>query len=293
MRSDTAQVWEFDYGERERLLDGLGDIAEFAHKDCVTGLGIYVNNNPYMLETFVTVQLDQTHGEFEFCADFVRLKLSEAGGATRSDVTVHDLNLMLFEARRFNYQGFTDRASVEALRRPRPESPESQTFVLPSRNQLRGIGMSMVPFSPRDRVFLSHQSDRKLQVAELQECFSSNDVQCWLDRDAIKIGDLIHEKIDEGIDQCSAVVFWVSPEFLESSWCKYELSGFLSAVGSIGHDKVRIFPVVEPGVTHDELPRRFRDVRYYRMKDKQSVSELGQELIPDVKSFFARSLRER
>lgn len=288
LRTDKSHVWEFDYGVREPVFDALEHISEFTSKDCVTGLGVYVNNNPYMLELFVTVEFATGHRDVESCLELVESKFAEAGGKRRSDITVHDLNLSQLD-RRFNYSGLTDSHSAENLRVGTVRVHDVERafpFVFASKDQLRSKGFSMMPFTPRDRVFLSHQSDRKPQVVELQQHFSSHDIQCWLDQDAIKVGDLLYEEIDRGISQSSAVVFWISRGFVESGWCKYEIDNFINSVAVKGHANVRLFSVIDHDVPVDRIPPRLRQVKYLTYQDGQTVRQVARDLIPDVKSFF-------
>jgi TIR domain len=96
----------------------------------------------------------------------------------------------------------------------------------PARKNLRS--RTMTDRFEKD-VFISHASEDKLEVAEpLVDLLSDLRVTTWYDTQALKIGDSLREKIDEGLAAARFGVVILSPHFFSKSWPKEELDGLYS-----------------------------------------------------------------
>lgn len=81
-------------------------------------------------------------------------------------------------------------------------------------------------------IFLSHSSIDKPLIEEIAFELINEGIEVWLDKWEIENGDLLDEKINQGIkDSCFVIVF-LSPDSLKSSWVKKELEETLSREGS-------------------------------------------------------------
>jgi TIR domain len=84
-------------------------------------------------------------------------------------------------------------------------------------------------------VFISHASEDKPDVVlPLAQALTRAGLTVWLDRHELKIGDSLHQKIDEGLANSSFGIVVVSPSFLAKRWPKLELDGLLTAEGVAG-----------------------------------------------------------
>jgi hypothetical protein len=75
-------------------------------------------------------------------------------------------------------------------------------------------------------IFLSHAAEDKAAVARpLAEFLRKAGVRVWLDKQELKVGDSLSEKIDEGLSQSRFGAVILSPTFLSKHWPKKELAG--------------------------------------------------------------------
>ena len=73
-------------------------------------------------------------------------------------------------------------------------------------------------------VFLSHNAKDKPRVRKLAEQLKKAGVRVWLDEWAIKAGDIIALKVEEGLEQSRVLLLCISPAALASGWVAQERS---------------------------------------------------------------------
>ena len=78
-------------------------------------------------------------------------------------------------------------------------------------------------------VFISHASEDKTEVAApLANALRRGGVKVWLDRQELRIGDSLREKIDEGLSESRFGIVILSPHFFQKGWPKRELNGLMA-----------------------------------------------------------------
>jgi hypothetical protein len=88
-------------------------------------------------------------------------------------------------------------------------------------------------------VFISHASEDKLEVAvPLAEALARAGLRVWLDRQELRLGDSLHEKIDEGLAKSRFGVVILSPSFLAKRWPRKELDGLLNIEDANGRNVI-------------------------------------------------------
>ena len=103
-------------------------------------------------------------------------------------------------------------------------------------------------------VFICHASEDKDAVAiPLKEALEARGYTVWLDKFAMKIGDRLLDKIDEGITTSRFGVVILSPAFFNKKWTKRELSGL--AAREDAEDRPLILPV-RHDISQEELAKR-------------------------------------
>jgi hypothetical protein len=84
-------------------------------------------------------------------------------------------------------------------------------------------------------VFISHASEDKLAVTvPLAEVLQRAGLRVWLDRQELRIGDSLHEKINEGLANSRFGIVVLSPSFLAKGWPRNELDGLLAIEDAVG-----------------------------------------------------------
>jgi hypothetical protein len=82
-------------------------------------------------------------------------------------------------------------------------------------------------------VFISHASeDKETVVLPLFEALRRAGLKVWLDRQELRLGDSLREKIDEGLAKSRFGVVVLSPSFLAKGWPRKELNGLMAVEDS-------------------------------------------------------------
>jgi hypothetical protein len=85
-------------------------------------------------------------------------------------------------------------------------------------------------------VFISHASEDKDEVAiPLAGRLRRAGLRVWLDRQELRIGDSLHEKIDEGLANSRYGIVILSPDFVAKRFPRQEFDAFLTKEGVAGH----------------------------------------------------------
>src|SRR6266852_1550683 len=75
-------------------------------------------------------------------------------------------------------------------------------------------------------VFISHASEDKKVVAEpLFGALESAGLSIWYDRVELRLGDSLHNRIDDGLAHSRFGVVVLSPAFFAKHWPQQELNG--------------------------------------------------------------------
>ena len=104
---------------------------------------------------------------------------------------------------------------------------------------------------------MCHSSGDKEFVRRLAGDLQSQEVTVWFDEWQIRVGDSIHDKINEGIKDSAWLIIVLSKKSVESSWVKKELNaGF---VRELEERRVVILPIL---LEQCAIPLMLRDKRY-------------------------------
>ncbi|WP_067984249.1 toll/interleukin-1 receptor domain-containing protein [Neptuniibacter pectenicola] len=91
-------------------------------------------------------------------------------------------------------------------------------------------------------IFISYSHENKEFVDQLAMQLVQRNVNVWLDRWELSIGDSIIDKVQEAVDGASALLVVLSKASIASEWCKRELSsGFLR---ELEEKRVVVMPVL-------------------------------------------------
>lgn len=103
-------------------------------------------------------------------------------------------------------------------------------------------------------VFISYaHEDRKAVAEPLARALQARGYSVWYDELAIRPGDSIWDKIDEGLVACRFGAFVISPAFFASRNAGKELGGLFAREAS--ERAVLVIPILH-GMTHDDLVRK-------------------------------------
>ena len=140
-------------------------------------------------------------------------------------------------------------------------------------------------------VFISHSSeDKDTFVRELSNLLKRLGLKVWYDEFALKVGDSLTQKIDEGLIDSNFGIIIISNAFLNKKWTDYEYRSLLSKEDNF---KKVILPIWH-NITQDEI----KDFSLYLADKfaldtkKNSIQEIAKKLLeiirPDLYQNFSR-----
>ena len=92
------------------------------------------------------------------------------------------------------------------------------------------------------KIFLSHSSKDKPFVEKLAKDILALDVEVWLDKWEMRVGDSLFDKIEEGLETSDYLIVILSKNSVNSLWVKKELNAFLC--DEISSKNVKILPAL-------------------------------------------------
>ncbi|WP_042063162.1 toll/interleukin-1 receptor domain-containing protein [Aeromonas allosaccharophila] len=264
-------IWECDYGEHTRFTNVLKILVseQNAYELCMCAL--FVNNNPYNLEFFIVLSYENPRdGQVE-----KMLKLmTDVGARQRPDIPINEL-MMEMGGKRFNSMTVSNVSSIEQVKH--------DLFDFKERKDIAQI-ISIKPLGKRLPVFLSHSSSDKPFVEDVIPYLSSQGLPVWYDKVSIDYGESILSAVQSGVKDSGAVIFFITKSFINSSWCKLEMEGFMSRYA--GGQGVLLLSVVSNDVSHEELPFFLQNIKYLRLSGEQNPKLVSSELLPALKKHF-------
>jgi len=88
-------------------------------------------------------------------------------------------------------------------------------------------------------LFLSHASEDKETIARpLYSALIAKGLSVWFDEAALKLGDSLRRKIDDGLSKCRYGIVILSPKFLAKQWPQRELDGLVARETASGEKAI-------------------------------------------------------
>jgi hypothetical protein len=139
------------------------------------------------------------------------------------------------------------------------------------------------------RVFLSHSSKDKPFVRELYRRLTRDGVNCFFDAESIEWGDNWVRTLERALDECTDIVFILSPDFCNSKWVEVERTSSIATDPSGSKCKLR--PLLLSDCAHlPTFPRFLRQVQMlsvattalFEQNYPKICSELGGSVVPEI-----------
>ena len=126
--------------------------------------------------------------------------------------------------------------------------------------------------APSHDVFLSHSSKDKDFVKELYRRLTRDGVRCFFDIESIGWGDNWVRALERAIDECSYIVFVLSPDFCNSEWVEVERTSSIAGDPSGLKRKVRPL-MLHPCRDLPTFPRFLRQVQAIDVSTNSSFEQ--------------------
>ncbi|AXQ27780.1 toll/interleukin-1 receptor domain-containing protein [Solimonas sp. K1W22B-7] len=266
MNNDKSYIISLDYGDRKKEREFVRQLLQRYDKDSLTGCALFVNNNPYSLESFLCLNFEKGHDDFECWLgksfpskkrDY-RFLFSEIADAVFS--------------KGFNVVTFSDDSMLEIQMSERVNG----IYLYPDRSLVDDIFGKPVT-EGTFTVFLSHSSKDKVIVDSIFSALHKAGIRAWYDRYEIQPGDSITDRINEGLKTSGLGLIFLSKNFLhqQSGWTMSEANFFLQ---ERMRDKKKKFIVVNIDLSIDQMPPLLRDYRFIDL----STSGAHQEIVDAI-----------
>lgn len=272
MDRDQTYVIPLDYGDRKGEREFVRAILNRYDRDTLVGAVLFVNNNPYSLQSFLCLNFWKDSEGFEQwmganhptkMRDF-RFLFSEIGDA-------------VFQ-KGFNVLSFTDDSMLELQMSEEPNG----IYLFPDRdlmNERFGKPNTASTLS----VFLSHSSRDKPFVDSVFSELHKNDIRAWYDRYEIHPGDSITESINEGLRKCHLGLLFFSKNFLDprSGWPMNEANYFFS---QRMREKKKNFIVVNLDLEVSDMPPLMQDYLFIDWRRPGAIQQLVDAITREQKA---------
>jgi TIR domain len=120
--------------------------------------------------------------------------------------------------------------------------------------------------------FVSYAHEDQELVLALVEHLGAQGLDVRYDQVVLRIGDSLIERISDAISEGDFLIAVVSPDSVESEWCKRELA--LAMTDGINERRVKVLPVRFRG---SEMPPMLRDT-YWADADEDDVETIAERL---------------
>lgn len=107
------------------------------------------------------------------------------------------------------------------------------------------------------KVFICHSSKDKREVRRLASDLKNVGIDVWLDEYEIKVGDVIVQKLEEGIEECDFLLVWLTQKAIQSQWVQREW--YTKYHLEIEENRARVLPLLAEDC---EIPAFLRSKRY-------------------------------
>ncbi|XJZ27282.1 toll/interleukin-1 receptor domain-containing protein [Bacillota bacterium Lsc_1132] len=274
---DKDYVWECDYGVRRPLIPVLKHLLSSQDATSLQMVSLLTNSIPYNLEFYIVVSYDNPHEDH---VEVMKNLMLSVGLRYRPDITFNELQQEISN-RRFNGETLVNEDDVESA------MESNILFPFREKKELENMGFIFdKPLGNQMPIFLSHSSKDTSDVEDLIPYINGAGLPVWFDKINIDYGESIVKAIQKGIRQSVGVIFWITKDFTNSSWCDTELTKFSSRYAS-KRDVITI-AVVHEGVEEEKIDFLFDDIKYFKRTD-ESLEVVANEIIPALKKYVANN----
>lgn len=124
-------------------------------------------------------------------------------------------------------------------------------------------------------VFLSHSSKDKKIVREVYKALSSSHIDVWIDEMEIIPGEMIIERIENGLEIAHILILFISRNSNTSSWVDYEWKSYIDQRLRNGQ-KVYLIPVI---LDDCEISNSIKKFKYIKLETKKkTVNEITESI---------------
>jgi hypothetical protein len=129
----------------------------------------------------------------------------------------------------------------------------------PAVRELAGVPLNRIPAADETGIFLSHKTIDKPVVMPFHNVLVELGFSPWLDKDAMRAGDVVHRGISGGFDKACAVVFFITANFADERWLSMEIDEAIQRNIERG-ERFKILTLLFDGAQVPRALQRFRHI---------------------------------
>lgn len=114
-------------------------------------------------------------------------------------------------------------------------------------------------------IFISYSHEDKLFTEKIVQALRNDTIHVWIDSWQMNAGDSIEQRITSAIQGASVILFFISRNFLQSSWCMRELNICLGYKAK--DSEVTIIPLL---LDNSPLPQELIDISGIKFNGEMS-----------------------
>lgn len=250
---------EIPYECRTRYLDVIYEINSLVDEDGMVILA--VNNNPYVLESYMLVETNTNTEKIGKLIQKHNLHNSTEKGL--EEVIVEMGN------KRWNMMNLCMGTSVDDIR-----EIMSTLYLYAEKEELQERGFFEAFYKPK--VFISYCHKEQELILEVYKRLQLAGMNCWIDMHEIDVGEIIAKKMLDGIKQCDLALLFLSQSYRESMMAKAELHNFLA---DIFREKKQWYLIKIDDVNVDDIQPGLGNYKYYDLSSNDNLEYLVEDII--------------
>lgn len=150
-------------------------------------------------------------------------------------------------------------------------------------NERHMNSMNTILKDEKIQIFISHSKKDLCFARTLSTDLINAGYKVFLDDWSIDIGDRIHDKINENLESCEALIMIISDDYIQSTYCSDEWSAFYKKAAS---DKKRmLYPII---MDDSEPPLLISTLKYARVKTEENYNEFLNKLLKALKKHYEK-----
>jgi internalin A len=126
-------------------------------------------------------------------------------------------------------------------------------------------------------VFISYSKKDISKVKAIVNDLEANNIRYWWDEEQIEPGDVVQDKIENGLRESRCVMPCLSRNQIHSGWSRMEYRGVLNAVIN-GKTGQKILPLIIDDLEDEEIPISLNSFKYERRSHERGYNKLLQAL---------------
>lgn len=258
MFSHYQYTLEIPYGSRSKYYKAMQELNELSDQFC----GIFVNNDPYVLESYLVISTTINSEKIEKVISSYRFTLKTDKGLPEF--------IKEMGARKWNSATFPEKATLKDIR----EMAEPM-FFFSEKSDMVKHGYDMSFQKSRKKLFVSYSHANKETVKNIVDEILRHGLNCWLDEREIDVGENILEAVQNGMHDADLALIFISSATKTALFAQHELKTFWK---ELIYKKKNWFIVKLDDVNPDEILHGLSDYKYYDYSDTNDIEKLLEAL---------------